>query len=305
MTKGFSLILLFILVIPPYSCRKMQDYFRNPDTEYIAENLNTAILTGYAAGKAMAVMEGVSFPNMITTRSNSGFPCTTTMVLNLAQDDDFVFSPGKSSAITIAGLWADSTTAILTMLFTDFHAGTNTLDLIGIETIPVIREGYDVRVVLADMDISLNPDQSSILSINLTDLEVQSELLRLDMPRPADVYVAVSQKAYFVDMDMSGTWDDFTDDTYEVTGGGQLVEVAGNSAEIVQQAMVEVQVSPDCFANPVNGMALIKVTGVEDEGFPELGTALLQFHDQCDGEAEVLVATGMYIGSNGQHISFR
>ena len=51
-------------------------------------------------------------------------------------------------------------------------------------------------------------------------------------------------------------------------------------------------------------MALVGVTGLESAGFPELGTAVFEFNDHCDGQARIYVATGMYAGANGQSISF-
>jgi len=68
--------------------------------------------------------------------------------------------------------------------------------------------------------------------------------------------------------------------------------------------MIDVRLSSDCGLNPMSGMALLKVTGLENEGFPELGTAVLEFRNICNASAWVYVATGMYIGSNRQKIDF-
>ncbi len=252
----------------------------------------------------MAVMNGQSFPHVTVTRSAENYPCFTVMILDLENDPGLDGRSGKADKVTIAGLWADSTTAVLSMIYTNYHAATSVLDLVGIETIPVIREGNSIRAVLASQDIRFSPDQESILSFNLSTMQFDSEILRLDMPRPTDVYVAVTQNAYFIDIDNQGTVNDPADDGYSVTGGGQLIEVDGNSAEIIQQAMVEVEVTSACRVNPSDGMALVRVTGLESAGFPELGTAVLEFNDHCDGQARIYVATGMYAGANGQSISF-
>jgi hypothetical protein len=305
MFKIFKVLLIIILFLPELSCRKVNNYFRDPETELLVETLHTTVIAGYAANIAMNVMEGWIFSNVTLLRSNPGFPCTTIMVVNTENETGLYSAAGKVNSITIAGLWPDANTAILTLLFTDYHAGTSTFDLIGIETIPVIREGDYTHVVLASMDIRFNPDQESMLQLNLNTLEVESEFLRIDMPRPTDVYVAVLQNAYFIDVNNHGTNGNLNDDSYTVTGGGQLVEVAGNEAEIVQQAMVDVKVSPDCSANPVDGMALIRVTGIKGNEFPELGTAILQCSPDCKGTARVFVATGIYIRSNGQNVTFQ
>jgi hypothetical protein len=170
---------------------------------------------------------------------------------------------------------------------------------------PVIRTGGHINVAMASMDIQLNPDQDALLSINMTTLEIQTELLRLDEPRPTDVYVAVLQDAYFIDVNENLTPGNQEDDSYTITGGGQLITVNGSSAEITQQAMVGVCVSSGCLSNPTEGMALMKVTGLENQGFPELGTAVFEFTSDCGGTARVYAATGMYVASNGKKIRFR
>jgi hypothetical protein len=305
MYKVYNALLFLILLLPEFSCKKIMNYFREPETEILTETIHSTALTGYAANLAMAVMAGQTFSNVSVTRSNPGFPCTTLMVVDPSAENCFYFAPEKASAITIAGLWPDESTAILTLLYTNYNTGTSVLDLLGIETIPVIRDGNNIHVALASMDIRLNPDQGSFLQLNLNTLEIQSELLRLEAPRPADVYVALEQNAYYIDVDNQGTDDHIADDSYTLTGGGQLIEVAGNSAEIVQQAMIEVNISPACITNPVAGIALMKVTGLESDGFPELGTAILECGPTCDGMAHVFIATGMYVGSNGQDVPFR
>jgi len=154
------------------------------------------------------------------------------------------------------------------------------------------------------MDISFNPDTEAILSLNLTTLEIESEWLRLDAPLPNDVYVAVLQNAYFIEIQTNNTRNSLMDDEFAITGGGQLIEVDGNAAEITQQAMVNIKVIPGCLLNPVQGTALLKVTGLEEQGFPELGTVILDCESNCDGTARVLLATGMYAASNGRYTDF-
>lgn len=297
--------MVIILLLPDTACRKMMDYFRDPDTEKLVETIHTTVMVGYASNLAMAVIDGQSFPNVAFSRSNDGFPCTTLMVIDMAADPNFFLPNEKASQITVAGLWPDASTAILTIMLTDYHIGSSTLDILGIQTIPVIRDADHINIALAGMDIQMNPDQEALLSLNLSTMEIESELLRLETPLPDDIYLAVLQNAYFIDVFNHSTGTSIGDDSYTITGGGQLVEISGNSAEITQQAMIDVRVTPACILNPVNGMALVKVTGMENEGFPELGTALLEFTEGCGGTAQVFLATGMYAGSNGKEIDFQ
>ncbi len=76
----------------------------------------------------------------------------------------------------------------------------------------------------------MNPDQDALLSLNLNTLEIQTELFRLNAPKPNDVYVAVLQDAYFIDVYNNLTTNDIEDDSYIVTGGVQLIRADGSSA---------------------------------------------------------------------------
>ncbi|HLO57572.1 MAG TPA: hypothetical protein VK179_02440 [Bacteroidales bacterium] len=296
-----GLCLLFLLFLPALSCNKVTEYFRDPDTAALTETIHSAALTAYAADVAVSVIKGHANDNVTYTRSNPGFPCTTLIQIS---PDDYRFA-ADVNAVTVAGLWADENTAVLSVIYTDYHSENTTLDILGIETIPLLCEGNSVHVALAKQDISLNPDVDALLSINLNTLQIQSELIRLDVRPPDDVYVAVVQNAYFIDINTKGSFDDLEDDDYILTGGGQLVNIEGNDVEIIQEAMVNLLISSDCQSNPIDGMALIRVTGLEDQGFPELGTTVLEFRNQCDGTAGVYAATGMYVASNGKRIRFR
>lgn len=302
-----SIILLVILVtLTGSSCKKVKEYFRDPDTGNLTETIQTAVTTGYAASLAVASVSGQTFPNVTTIRSNAGYPCTTLMQVDLQAESGFLASTEKASGITIAALWADETCGILTLLFTDYQSETSTFDLLAIKTVPVILdEDGLLRVALASQDICLNPDQESILQINLSTLEIESEYMRLDHPCPDDVYVAIEQDAYVITVDRNATPTNIVDDDYTITGGGQLIEVDNHDGEILQQGLLGITIAPSCQQNPISGMALIRAVGIKDSKLPELGTALLEFSSGCTGTARVMLATGMYAGANNKAISLQ
>jgi hypothetical protein len=302
MKKAALLLLTFLSMLSLGSCNKVRDYFRNPDPSPLVETIHATSLTAYAANMSFAMMDGQHPAHVTFVRSNAGFPCTTLMTIDATGMESYP-AVGHGSSVTVAGLWADASTAIFSLMITKYEAIDQTISVLGIKTVPAIRDGDHITLALASMDIQLNPDEDALLMLNLNTLEVQSELFRLDAPRPNDVYVAVLQDAYFVDIVNNGT-SSLADDTYKLTGGGQLIEVQGQDAEITQQAMVDVTLSSDCHINPVSGMALMKVTGLEDQGFPELGTAVFEFHSGCSGTAGIYAATGMYIASNGKDVPF-
>lgn len=285
------------------SCKELEEYFHDPETESLTDALKTCAIIGYSVSTAMSVMEGYHLPNVrIKTRCND-FPCVSVMLIRIDDSYPFSFSPEETGEVIVAGLWADEETAIFTLILTDFNIHTSTFRLKNIHTIPVIRTlDGKIGVAFAGMDINLNQQSDALLEFNLLTQEIESEFARLDEERPEDVYVAVEQNAWFIEIDQKNTPDDLWDDSFTVTGGGQLAEVTDNTADVVQQAMVDVTLDQTCTANPVNGLALVRKVDTEEDKFPELGTAILEFHRYCDGRADVLLATGAYIGSNGKSI---
>lgn len=295
MNKG----IIFIILITLFSCNKLRDYLKEPDTQKIAETLRSTRLTGYSAAIAMGIINGNSFPNANLARSNEGYPCTVVINIDLGHESDW---PAEKA--TIAGIWADENTAVLSVIYSNYNYRSNLIELVGIETIPVILKGDDIHIAIGSQEISLNPDQKALLTIDLDDFQFESEILRLDVPRPNDVYIAVSQNAYFIDINTKGTLNSVDDDSYTISGGGQFIEVEDNSVEIAQQAFIDAYISSSCQLNPLSGMGLLRITGVEEDKYPEMGSVLLEFENTCEGKAKVTVATGIYATSNGKKIPF-
>lgn len=288
------------------SCNPLKEYFKDPDPEPLIETIHAATLTGYAVSAAMGKMSGAN-PSDETyyERSTSNFPCVTKLILSMEDDYGYPFLDHKASHITVVGLWSDANTAIFSLLYTDYNSATQTISFLGIQTVPAIRDGNNIEILLATQDIRLNPDQNALFTLNLSTFEFESELLKLDLPRPNDVYVAVEQSAYFIDVNTNGTLGIESDDRYTLCGGGQLLEVQNNETEVEQQAMIDVRINPSCNLCPISGNSILRVIDIEDHSLPELGTTVFEFNDDCDAEAHVYVATGIFAGANGKNIPFR
>ena len=303
MNKNEVIILFFLLAC--LSCRKIEDYFKPPDTTAMAKTIRANIITGYSANVALSFLQGNVPPYATFNRSNDGFPCTTLVTFSMENAADFPYSAGIVSTITIAGLWADGNTGILTILFSDYNSGSSVFSVLGIETIPVIKkEDGTILIAIADMDIALNPDGESLLDLNLSESEISYEYSRLETGSPSDIYVAVEQRAYVIEVDNNNTLLNIADDIYTLTGGGQFASVSGVSADVLQLAMIDVEISPSCLNNPVKGMALIQSVETETGKFPGTGSALLKFHEACDGQTEIIAATGIYLNLNGKSLDF-
>ena len=305
MKKSITFLILSVTLISVLllSCEELKDYFKDPETESLTDVLKTSAVIGFSASAAMSVMEGYDVPYVKLKTRCSGFPCVSIMAIKIGKNAPFPYWSEKSGEIIVAGLWADNSTAILTMLLTDFDIHTSTFKLKNIYTIPVIRT-FDGKLMaaFASMDINFNPETDNLLEFNLETGEINSEYARIPTNVTDDLYVAVEQDAYVIEIEQNNTLDNLYDDTYYVSGGGQLVEINDNKTEVIQQAMVNVRFNQSCRENPVFGYGLIRKIGTEGDKFPELGTVVLEFGNHCDGTARVTLATGMYLGANGKDI---
>ena len=304
--KRISALLIIpaaVIAFLPISCNELEEYFHDPETESVTDVIRTSAVIGYTVSTAMSVMEGHDLPNVRIKTVCSGFPCVSVMLIRIDDSYPFPFSSNETGEIVVAGLWADEGTAILNLLMTDFNVHTKTFRLKNVHTIPVIRT-FDGKImaVFAGIDINLNEESDNLLEFNLATQEIESEFARLDEINPDDLYVAVEQNAWIIEIDQKETPENLWDDEFNITGGGQLVEVDDNATEVIQQGMIDVLIDQKCPANPVKGNALIRKVNIEDNKFPELGTAILEFHSNCSGMAEILIATGIYIGSNGKDV---
>ena len=294
-----SLLLLSLLI---FSCKKAKKYFHDPETEPIAHVVKTAAAIGYSASIAMSVMAGEQIPFVITTGNCTDFPCISISLVNISNDNQVLFSGGSIGEITIAAFWPDEDAGILSIIFTDINISTQDFTLLNVHTVPVIKEEDKIIVVFAGNDININSDSESLLDLDLSQGEIDFEISRIENERPNDLYVAVKQDAWFIDIDQKATEDYFADDSYWITGGGQIIEATSISGGIIQQAMLHVELNSSCQRNPVSGYALIKNTSVEEKKIPELGTAIMKFHNYCDGLANIQIATGVYLKSNGRSV---
>jgi hypothetical protein len=296
---------IFVTLIPVLlsvsSCKKVKEYFHDPETEPVAHAVKTSAAIAYSASVEMSVMSGEQLPFVITTGDCSNYPCTSLSIVTVSSNQ-VLFSAGSIGEITIAALWPDEDVGIMTILFTDIDISTQNFKLLSIHTVPVIKEEERLVVVFSENDINIGSNPDQLLEMDLSEGEIEFELARLEYDTPENLYVAVEQNAWIISIDQNGTLDDFRDDSYLITGGGQIIKVTGASGGIIQQALLSVELNSYCQSNPVSGFALIKNTKAEEKKIPELGTAVFEFHNHCDGKADVAVATGVYIKSNGKSL---
>ena len=301
--KNNIIILILGLTLVFSSCRKAKEYFKDPETDPVVHTVKASSAIGYCSSLAIAVMSGENLPGVYATKSCSNFPCAALIFADLSSEINIPFTDDQNGQIIIAGIWTAANEAILTLFFYDIDIGTPGFTLRNVHTFPVAEQyNGEVIAVFAGMDINLGSNPIFPVELDLSEGEINFELERLDMESPNDIYVAVEQHAYIIGIEQNETIGNLADDSFTITGGGQLIEVVDNRGGIIQQALLNVLVENDCQANPKSGYALIKNTSAGGSSIPELGTATFNFHSQCDGMADISIATGIYIRSNGKSI---
>ncbi len=300
-----AIAVMFSLFLILNSCKKLDEYFREPDTESVKDVIKTSVFIGYTAELAMSAVSGHAPSNVSTFRSGSSFPCVAVVFIYPDGRFPVPFAKNANSEISVFGFWPDENTALITILVSELNIRTSTFTLHDVHSVPVIKSDSSISVVYAAIDINFGQnDRDELMKFDYSTGELNVELGRFNIIPSDDLNVLVEENAWFVNINQNNTEGYPSDDSYSITGGGQLVEASESTAGAFQQALLGVRINYDCLRNPLEGFSLIQKVAVEGEKFPETGTAILSFHDACNGKAYVELATGMYITSIGRHVSF-
>ncbi len=293
------IILLFILLV---SCDKdkYEGIFYPPETTPIELAIKTATSIGYASSVAMSSISGNSPANASISRSSSGYPCTATIYVDVNSSYNAPFT-NDYGELVIAGYFIDQYTAILTVLFTDINVTAGSIVLYNIHTFPVTIDNDIITSVYASQDINFREENDTMLSIDLTTGEIDTELARLQLSAANDIYIAVEQDAWIIETNQDNTPNITADDDYMITGGGQLAKITSNTGGIYQQALLDCKVNSTCNRNPTSGYALLQDTKAGENDI-KLGQALMRFHNSCDGKIYIEAATGNYVTYSGKTI---
>lgn len=283
------------------------DFFQDVDPEPIEATVSTAVPVAYAATATSATVNGATLPNVEVVVPCAGFPCAILLRVEI-DEQSLPFRLGVRGDILVAGYWTSATQGILSLSFMDTAAGSSRFPVSNFTTIPVSVQGDEVRVVYAniDVDLSIGP----IDSVELTDAEVQLELARLQASPPNDTTVALGMDAWIITTDTRGTADDLSDDEYSIGGASQLVEASSSSSSsavaVFQLALVDTRISNECPLNPTTGSSILQDVAASSGPLfelPVVAVATIDFHPECDGRADVGIATGNYATSTGSSIA--
>ena len=277
---------------------KLDDFLQEPSMEPVKAAIKTALPLAHAASVAMSAMSGAAREDVSVTNTCSVYPCASVVTMRL---DKNVLPVELASygTVVVGGLWVSDTTALLTVTFIDMSAGSSKFSVESVSAFPAMRTETGVRIVYPNVNIDI--ETGAVQPTELSDAEVQTEFDRLNAEHPSDPLVSLDMDAWIVDVNNGGTGTDFSDDTYQISGGGQYIDVGSGSGSVLQMGMALTKMTPECKANPIDGLAVLNEVGASSTS-PVVGQVILGFGQECNGKAAVTVATGNYVASTGESI---
>jgi hypothetical protein len=303
------LILLFLCLFA-FSCEygdrtrdAVRSFLREPPVYPVANTIKTSVSIGYCASVAVASLMEMDIPHATVYRDGSK------SLIHLDSGAEMVvpYWNNLDEEIIIATIAVDEEMLIMSIIFPGQAIRSGRFQLLNVETIPVILEEDRIMTIYANQDINIEGDPS--VNIEMGPLEMEIEIGRLDVERPQTEEVAIKQNAWITEIYHKGTFGQFLDDDYVITGGEQQVYTGytglSTEASVLQMAMIEATIASDCFLNPYSGFGLLKeidVSTSENRGLDDLvlGTVFFKFHDYCNGKVSIPAATGNFITSTGK-----
>jgi hypothetical protein len=286
------------------SCKVIEDYKQVPELTPLEQGFKTCATIGYCASIASSAFNNETLPDNVTFTASTKAGYTSSGVVHITVNSTTPL-PFNSNIgdIYIAGLWDGINGGVITIVFANIDIFTSTYKFYGLYTVPIIQDPDTKKLttIFAQQDILIGQGSDTLLNLSLSKPKFDAELARANSAVPIDPFVAIKQNVWFVKVDQNNTLSNVYDDRYEINGGGQILEARSNSGGVLYHAMIETKFSSDCASNPTSGVAFIQNLKAATSSV-DLGNITLNFHSTCDGKANVAVATGKYVTSNGKSI---
>jgi hypothetical protein len=299
--RAVALTFIFIASLA-ISCNKLDQLDESPELQPLAQGFQATAAIGYCASVAVSAFTGETLPSNVTfePKTEDGYTNAGVIRINVTASNPLPFN-SHIGDIFIAGLW-DGNSGVISIIFADIDILSSNFEFYGLHTVPIFKDASgDIRTLFAQQDIVIGQGSDTLLSLSMSKPKFDLEQQRLNSSYPGDVFAAVSQKVWFMDIERNNL-DNVYDDFYTVNGGGQVLEARSSSGGILYHAMIDTEFSfADCEVNPTDGTAFIQ--NIKAGSTIDLGNITFNFHGDCDGQADVIVATGKYVGSNGKSIN--
>jgi hypothetical protein len=293
-------LLVFILILQIYSCKKLEEFNQKPELESLQQGLKTTAALGYCASVVMSAIEGDELPNNVIYERNTGL-----IYIKIDRTHPLPFNKNIGD-IVIAFKWSGRA-GLMSVLFAKIDLLGGNTKLYGLHLIPFMKrsEEEEISAMFEKQDIIVGNGSDTLLDMtNITDVIFNTKVNQLNSGKPDDAFVAVKQNVWFINIDQKNTYSNVYDDNITISGGGQIIEAKGAAGGIIYHAMIRTKINYSiCDINPISGFAFSQNFKFGDEPYIDLGNSLLSFHNTCDGKAHVDASTGKYVGYNNKYIT--
>ena len=292
-------LLLILILFQFCSCNKFKEFNQKPELESLQYGVKTSAAIGYCASVVLSVIEGQELPGNVIYEQGTG-------LIYIKIDNSHPLPFNKSIGdVVIAFTWSGEA-GLMSVLFANLDLLGGGVKLCGLHLVPLMKQTEEegIQAMFMKQDIIIGNGSDTLLDMsNITDVIFNSKIDRLNSERPDNVFVAVKQNVWFINIDQNGTYSNVYDDNITISGGGQIAEAKGASGGVIYHAMIETKLNYSiCNINPIEGFALSQNFKVGGEPFIDLGNSLLSFHNTCDGKAHVDISTGKYVTYNNKYI---
>lgn len=295
-TKTLALTALTLLFV---SCNKLKEYDHKPELESLRQGLKTSVAVAYCASLVNSVYEGEALPQNVSLKAGSS-------LISVKIDANFPLPLNREVGEILIAYQCDDRGGVMSILFGDFDLLGNNYDFYGLYLVPFIKnEGSkDIRAIYMNHDIILGAGSDTIMDLGRLSLSLYNDRMnRFNLADPQDVFVAVKQNFWFVDVKPNLHSLDFYDRDIIISGGGQIAEVQGKTGGVIYHALVNAKYNYRvCPYNPISGVALSQNFKAGGEPFVDLGNSYISFSESCDGRAYVDFSSGKYTSYFKRHI---
>jgi hypothetical protein len=288
-----------------FSCSVIEDLRQEPELEPLEQGFRSSAAIGYCASIVNAAFQGHDLPAHVSfdPQTKEGYAGAGLIYISANASHPLPFNNNVGD-IVVAAIWNGNQGGVMSIIFADIDVLSSDYKLYGIHTVPFFYDQENERIItmFAEQDIVMGEGSDTLLNINLSKGKFDLELERLEEEQSDDVFVAVTQNIWHISVDPFDTPVNFYDDVVIVNGGGQIATVNSNSGGVLYHAMIRTKFNyQQCSVNPIGGTAFVQ--NFKAGSVLDLGTILLDFHSACNGRAEIKLATGKYIRSNGDDIA--
>jgi len=239
-----------------------------PDPVEIVHPLETTLGAGvpaaYFAATSMAALDGRPSPcARVVTPAGSGGDIRVDV--GLGPGCPPMFGADESGTAVVTGTWTPQL-ATFVMDFTSLSYGGHQMLVVGLASMTVAPvNNTHLVITYVEEDIMVGNGKTG--------------------------GAGVKQVAWVVDVDTAGS-DDPSDDSLAISGGDQSLFAASGptpEADVTQVAVGNAVFKAGCRRNPSSGVAAVQRAGTRGGGW-----VLFEFHDACDGTADVVAALAPY-----------